>query len=121
MSSNKAAALKAIEAYREALAGLDAMEWPALKVVTVKDDGETYPAVRCPWCKNIVEDDDLVAVDLSERWSRVDDLGETTIANGRVSLCSGDDDYDNTLYYLHLDGSCINPVSLPEGWTEDWK
>lgn len=89
---------------------------PVLTVETVTDDGETYPALRCPVCDQLVTDSgDLYAVDVSTRWS----TAETDDENQQMRISRGDDDYSSTLYYLHATGE-PHAVVPPEDWTESW-
>ncbi|PPH07136.1 hypothetical protein C5C71_15150 [Rathayibacter sp. AY1C1] len=89
---------------------------PVLTVETVTVDGETYPALRCPACRQLVTDSgDLYAVDVSTRWS----TAETDDERQQMSMTRGDDDYSGTLYYLHAAGE-PHAVVPPEGWTESW-
>ncbi|WP_314457716.1 hypothetical protein [uncultured Microbacterium sp.] len=83
---------------------------PVLMVVTVTDDGETYRALRCPVCDQLVTDSygDLYAVDVSTRWS----IAETDDDHRQMSVSRGDDDYSSTLYYLHTTGQPA-PSSRP--------
>lgn len=89
---------------------------PVLTVETVTDDGETYPALRCPVCGQLVTDSgDLYAVDVSTRWS----TAETDDENQQMRVSRGDDDYSSTLYYLHATRE-PHAVVPPEDWTESW-
>lgn len=90
---------------------------PVLMVVTVTDDGETYRALRCPVCDQLVTDSygDLYAVDVSTRWN----IAETDDDHQQMSVSRGDDDYSSTLYYLHTTGQ-PHAVVPPEDWTESW-
>jgi uncharacterized C2H2 Zn-finger protein len=89
--------------------------FPALRVEEITDDGETYDALRCPRCGDLVDGDELAAVDQSIRWNyaRPIDMDD----KGMIFDGGGYSDYGHTLYYLHNDD---HAVSLPEGWTEEW-
>lgn len=93
-----------------------ATEFPALVKERVTDDGETFDALRCPRCGNLVESEDLYAVDFSERWNNAGEIGDEDFVHGSVIFYPGDTDYGSTLYYLHDD----HAVSLPDGWVEEW-
>ncbi len=60
---------------------------PVLLVVTVTDDGETYRALRCPVCDQLVTDSygDLYAVDVSTRWN----IAETDDDHQQMSVSRG--------------------------------
>jgi len=91
-----------------------AAEFPALVAEEVTDDGETFQALRCPVCGSLVQEDELSAVDVSERWTSAD-IDGFDFEREAVSFCfDGDDDYQDTLYYLHVGHS----VQLPDGWKE---
>lgn len=92
--------------------------FPRLVVERVTDDGETFDALRCPRCGSLVDaQDDLYAIDVSIRANSTSDIGDDTFEHHRVSFDAGDySDYGETMNYLHGD----HPVSLPEGFTEDW-
>jgi len=106
-----------IAAYDSAQAELRDAEFPRLVVDEVIDDGETYLAVRCPRCGELVDEGELVAVSPAESWDYNDEIEPE---DARVVFNqNGSPDLGETLYYLHGD----NPghaVSLPDGWTEDW-
>lgn len=90
--------------------------YPALTAENVTDDGETFPAVRCPWCDQIVsEGEELIVVDEAERWTRVDGNEYDHDRHTIDPAYDGYGDYE-TLHYMHE--ACGNPVDLPEGWTE---
>lgn len=103
-----------------AIAELQQSVWgkcPELVEETVTDDGETYQALRCPTCGHLVDDgDEFYAVDVSERWSRAEPDHERV----ELDISQGDDDYSETLYYLHDSGSQPHPVIPPNAWSERW-
>jgi hypothetical protein len=89
--------------------------FPALLVVDADDDGETYQALRCPTCRELITDVEyeLFAVD----WSMHQQPGtDSSVENRYVSFEPEDHDLDETLYYLHDQ----HPVSLPDGFREEW-
>jgi hypothetical protein len=89
-------------------------ELPELVKEEVTDDGETYWALRCPVCEELVSDsDDLYTVDFAERWSSVTPRDEDW-----VEVSEGDSTFDGA-YYLH-DRGPRHLVRLPDGWTEEW-
>lgn len=93
--------------------------FPALIEAAVTDDGETYRALRCPWCDSLITGDaDLAAVDYAERLSYSNLIGDAEFDRSSVSFdYSGDADFGDTLYYQTE--CCDNPVALPEGWREN--
>lgn len=93
------------------------MAFPALAEEEVTDDGETYTALRCPRCGMLAGEGNLAAVDLSERWSYADEPDDDAFDHQHVTFNHGDDNYGDTIYYLHNDD---HAVSLPDGWTESW-
>lgn len=104
----------------DAIATLQQQIWgrcPELVVERVTDDRETYDALRCPTCGYLVDDtEDLSAVDVSERWNTALPDQEAR----ELSISRGDDDYSETLYYLHDGGDGPHPVVPPTDWTERW-
>jgi hypothetical protein len=94
--------------------------FPRLAEETVTDDGETYLALRCPRCGNIVSDGDLFAISPAEHWAPNDYPDDDAFDHQRVTFDSSErPDLEETLYYQHGD-SPGHAVSLPEGWSEDW-
>lgn len=92
--------------------------YPQLRVKVVIDDSEVFDALRCPVCGNLVEPDDLVAVDTSVRWTTAD-ADAFDFDRGRAAFTfDGDSDYGPTDYYLHGDKD-MHRVRLPEGWQEN--
>ncbi|WP_336652979.1 MULTISPECIES: hypothetical protein [unclassified Leucobacter] len=92
--------------------------FPALQVEEVTDDGETYTAIRCPRCDSLVDADDLYAVDTCDRQSPAESLDTDWALQHRRATFGAHDlgTFGETLYYLHD----THPVSLPDGWDEDW-
>ncbi|CAM5530620.1 hypothetical protein [Leifsonia shinshuensis] len=94
-------------------------EFPALVAEEVEDDRETFLAVRCPRCGDLVESEDLRAVTPAFLWIAADDIeSDETHARGAVSFYNDQTpDLEETLYYRHRE----HAVRLPEGWREDWQ
>ena len=89
-------------------------KFPELQIETVTDDGETYEALRCPRCGNLATEDDLYAVDTTDRWNG---CGDIDVDNRDISFSSdGSGEFGETLYYLHNE----HAVSLPDGYRESW-
>jgi hypothetical protein len=108
-----------VEAWGQAEAALKNPDTPApaLEVTEVTDDGETWTALRCPRCGSIVDPYELIAVDMSIRWNRSDDIGDEDFVRETISFAGSDhDDYGDTLFYMHNE----HTVSLPDGWKESW-
>ncbi len=104
---------------RQAMTHLtEAAQYPELLPVEVEDDGEMFAGVRCPWCDELVsedEDEGLVVVDQGDRWTPVTP-DEYDHERQSISVdYEGHADYEG-LHYLH--GACSQPVRLPEGWHE---
>lgn len=85
---------------------------------TVGEDGEdTQVMLRCPHCHEITANEQtgegLVIEDISFRWTRADEIDPSTT---EVNVFYGDtSEYEGLVYRC---GECLQPVSLPEGWTE---
>ena len=94
-------------------------DFPALIPEWVEDDGETFPALRCPRCGYLVESDDFYAVSFAEHWTSANDLeGDATHERSRIYFSNDEiPELEDTLYYRHDD----HAVSLPDGWREDWQ
>lgn len=116
----------ALHDFEKALAALRdvAHEAPELQPQTVTDDGEEFEALRCPVCNLIVNAEELRAVDVVERWSYNEEMGDEDFNHRQVIFdgTSGEQniEYDITVYWTHGDTSAACFVTLPEGWTEEW-
>ena len=79
---------------------------------------ETTAHLRCPVCNELVDAEDLIAVDVAERWTDgpLIDFDGKSIA---FDYDSGSGDRDG-LYYSHGDPGRRggHAVSVPDGW--DW-
>lgn len=110
-----------IQAYADAQAALRAHSFPALTPETVTDDGETYEALRCPRCGQIVEGPDLYAVSPAEHWAPGDVIDDRAFDYGRVMFDANERPYlEETLYYSHGEPGAGHAVSLPGTWREEW-
>jgi len=106
-----------IQAYEDAKKNLAAAAFPALMVEQVTDDDETYIALRCPRCGDLIEEGDLRAVSPAESWDYNEQIEEDT---RWVSFGQPDTpELEETLYITHGDGPG-HGVSLPDGWREAW-
>ena len=94
-----------------------AIEFPALYLDAVTDDGETFVGLRCPRCGQLVDDDSLTAVDMDLRHAEMDGDVWTAIDEQTFTFSAERGDYESTIYYRHNDD---HAVALPEGWGEDW-
>lgn len=95
--------------------------FPALTVEEVTDDGETFTALRCPTCGNLVDEEELAVAENAERWSTVSTDGIDFDRSLIEFDYSDRPDFDNAGYYMHGDlaggrGRTIHPVTLPDGW-----
>jgi hypothetical protein len=90
---------------------LGAAEFKPLRLVNVRDDGETYRGVRCPHCKTLIDESDLTAVDWSIYNTQVDDLDAD---DGSITIRRSYDD-DSGYAPLYFTAECCDrPVSLGE-------
>jgi hypothetical protein len=104
---------------RDAELELRDAEFPMLEVEEVTDDGETYMALRCPRCGDLIDSEELFAHGIGWTAESNEYLGDWQFDHQRVSFGEPDQPDTETLYYTHGD----NPghaVSLPEGWGADW-
>ena len=112
----------ALRAYIDARQALEAaaMGAPAIFIDQVTDDeGETFPAFRCPRCGNLIDTEDFYAVTPAESWIKPCDLEADAEEPEEKQITFSNDDIpelDETLYYLHDD----HIVALPEGFSEWW-
>jgi len=108
-----------IAIYEAAKENLRRAAFPALMVEQVTDDDETYIALRCPRCGDLIEEGDLRAVSPAESWDYNEQIEEDT---RWVSFGQPDSpDLEDTLYITHGDiKGLAHGVSLPDGWTETW-
>ena len=121
----RAQGMHLVAAIGEAMEAVRMHQYPRLVVETITseddddiDEDESRTRLRCPYCERIVDgQDDIVAVDFSERWNHSCSDDED-IENETIIFSTGDDDYGSTVYYRC--DHCGNPIDLPEGWTEDW-
>lgn len=121
MSVNKEPIDELIAAYEAAQRALrDASSGaPALVEEEVTDDGETYMALRCPRCGELVVEVELFAVSPAEHWAPNDYPDDDAFDHRRITFDSSErPDLEETLYYKH--GESGHAVTLPEGWSEDW-
>lgn len=111
------AATAVLAALTAAHVAVEAFEFPALAEAEVTDDGETYQALRCPWCGAVLTgEEDIAAVDQAERWTRSDWIGDEDFQRHQLPISFDDrGEFGDTLYYKTE--CCEKPVSLPEGWT----
>lgn len=82
-----------------------------LKLVTVRDDGETYRGVRCPHCSTLVDEDSLAAVEWTTYRTNADDIDAD---GGSITIRRSYDDqggYDPLMFVVDC---CDRPVSLGE-------
>jgi hypothetical protein len=92
---------------------MSALEFPRAYVEPITDDGETYEGLRCPWCSVEIADDGLTIVDWATTCSSSSDV------NAPEAYHAVDYDHEPEMETLHYQcEACTNPISLPEGWTE---
>jgi uncharacterized C2H2 Zn-finger protein len=111
---------KLITDYYLLQAEVRAFRFPELLVEEVTDDGETFMALRCPRCRDLVTgEDELKAVSPAEHWAYAwEPTGDVVFDSQEITFERGDNpDLEETLYYQHNDD---HAVSLPDGWTENW-
>ena len=109
-----------IEAYDVAQSALRNAAFPALVVEEVTDDDETYMALRCPRCGNLIDDGTLAAISPAESWDYNEYPDDDAFDHQRVTFVQDErPDLEETLYYMHGD-TPGHAVSLPDGWTETW-
>lgn len=107
-----------LKTMHDSIQAVKAHTFPQLLEVTVDDDGETYEALRCPVCEGLVDDDSLASVSVDQHWCYNESIDDDAIDHRRITFNSDiDRDLGDTVFYLHNDD---HPVSLPEGWTEEW-
>lgn len=86
-------------------------QYKPLKLVTVRDDGETFRGVRCPHCKTLLDAEDLTAVDWSTHMTVPDDMDAD---DGSITIrryVDVDDEAEHTPLSFTA-GCCDRPVSL---------
>lgn len=90
--------------------------FPALIEEEVTDDRETFMALRCPRCGQLV--DELYAVSPAEAWSPSEDVdSDDAFDRRRITFDPSErPDLEETLYYKHDE----HAVALPDGWVEVW-
>lgn len=94
------------------------LKFPELLVEDVDDDGDTFKALRCPRCRQIVsEGDGFSEVDLAIRWNPSMGISEEEFVHNQVLISTSDSNFE-TLHYRC--DQCGEAVSLPEGWISSW-
>ena len=85
-------------------------QYKPLKLVNVRDDGETFRGVRCPHCRTLLESEDLTAVDWSTKTTAVDDMDAD---DSSITIRRHDSDPESERTPLSFVTDCCDrPVSL---------
>jgi hypothetical protein len=106
----------AVAAWEQAETTIRSFLFPALIEAKITDDGETYDALRCPWCDAVITgDNDVSAVDMAERWNASTEIDDEDFQHKQLPFYfDADSEFGDTLYYRT--GCCEKPVDLPDGW-----
>jgi hypothetical protein len=109
-----------ITEYETAQAMLRKVTFPALVEEDVTDGGETFKALRCPRCGELIDEGELFAVSPAEHWAPNSYPDDDAFDHRHITFDPSERaDLEPTLYYQHGDLPG-HAVSLPDGWTETW-
>ena len=107
-----------LQAMRDAIQAVKAHQYPELYEDTVEDDGETYQSLRCPVCGTLASEGTIAAVSVDEHWCNNGETDEDSLDHQYIAFDPDiDRDLGDTIFYIHNDD---HPVSLPDGYTEQW-
>lgn len=104
----------ALQAFYDAENKLRDMDLPKVIIEKRVDDHELDRfVIICPNCKHESETENLISVDIAERWTYFYEIDEEGVA---PIFYDGHADWDGLGYMLEC---CRLFVDLPEGWEEE--